>query len=47
MATDVSKSLIPSASEVRDLAMASARTNGQRYDIVTVSGDRAYFLHPL
>lgn len=35
-----------SAVDVRNLAAAAIRKIGFRYDIVTVSGDIAYFLHP-
>lgn len=35
-----------SATEVRNLAASAATRTGRRYDIVTTSGDVAYFLHP-
>lgn len=35
-----------SASDVRNLAASAAGRVGRRYDIVTTSGDVAYFLHP-
>ena len=35
-----------SASDVRNLAASAATRTGRRYDIVTTSGEVAYFLHP-
>ena len=35
-----------SATDVRNLAASGASRTGRRYDIVTTSGEVAYFLHP-
>ena len=35
-----------SATDVRNLAASAASRTGRRYDIVTTSGEVAYFLHP-
>ncbi len=35
-----------SAMDVRNLAASAASRTGRRYDIVTTSGEVAYFLHP-
>ena len=35
-----------SSADVRNLALSVARRSGFRYDIVTSSGDLAFFLHP-
>jgi hypothetical protein len=45
-ATYFSQSFNMSAVEVRNAAMVAVRTTGLRYDIVTTSGEMAYFLHP-
>ena len=45
-ATYFSQSATLSARDVRDLAMRAASATGLRYDIVTTSGEMAFFLHP-
>ena len=45
-ATYFSQSFNMSAVEVRNAAMVAVRTTGLRYDIITTSGEMAYFLHP-
>ncbi len=35
-----------SAADVRNLAASAATRTGKRYDIVTTSGEVAFFLHP-
>ena len=35
-----------SATDVRNLAASAASRTGRRYDIITTSGEVAYFLHP-
>ena len=45
-ATYFSQSSNMSPNDVRDLAMQAARKTGLRYDIVTTSGEMAFFLHP-
>lgn len=45
-ATYFSQSFNMSAPDVRNLATAAANATGRRFDIVTTSGEVAYFLHP-
>ena len=45
-ATYFSQSVTMTAKDVRDLAMRAASGIGLRYDIVTTSGEMAFFLHP-
>ena len=35
-----------SATDVRNLAASAASRTGRRYDIITTSGEVAFFLHP-